>query len=556
MRRYIALHLVDYAITRQCLLHGLEPQCAVALTTIRKQQSVLVGVSKAAKKTGIRAGMTAALAKSFCPNIHLFHYTPLEDFKHLYKIALRLLHLSPFVALDNELVAAYKNKRLEDLSEKYHGIIIDITGTERLYSSESALLKKIFVLFNAFAFSTTAGISNSVGSAWALSRYGAYASHHVTFIRQGTHTAFIVKPSTAQNQRAGNIATKSGEISGLEAVLAALPVQALRIASHTSEALYELGLYRIAHLQKYRHKELALRFGSTLSTRLDQIFSRSEETLLFLHPKEHISSDTNFDPPLQIRAAVEAALVKVLLATLEKLAKAQKVAHSFCLIIQGANPSKPLAEASFCIRKVFTLHAASRDAQHLGSIILPFFETLPTPEAVSRISIAAHATRKQTAEQAAFEKQEGHCPKSVRDELLNMLSLQLGSTRIQEIRLHESHTPEKAYTFAPLAPNTNKMRVPQQSFFYPPTILSKPEKITALSLLPDAPPTRIQYAGECYTIVQAHGPERITSEWWNTALQSVPNEREYFRVQETHGRWLWIFRERDTMEWFIHGVWE
>jgi hypothetical protein len=31
--------------------------------------------------------------------------------------------------------------------------------------------------------------------------------------------------------------------------------------------------------------------------------------------------------------------------------------------------------------------------------------------------------------------------------------------------------------------------------------------------------------------------------------------RDYYRVQDEAGLWLWVFRRLDTGRWFVHGLW-
>ena len=73
-------------------------------------------------------------------------------------------------------------------------------------------------------------------------------------------------------------------------------------------------------------------------------------------------------------------------------------------------------------------------------------------------------------------------------------------------------------------------------------------------MLPDRPPVRLCWKGVNLDVLQATGPERIAPEWWH--LHRAPqNEREYFKVQDHLGRWLWVYRDRRDMQWFVQGLW-
>jgi protein ImuB len=88
-------------------------------------------------------------------------------------------------------------------------------------------------------------------------------------------------------------------------------------------------------------------------------------------------------------------------------------------------------------------------------------------------------------------------------------------------------------------------------------------------MVPDRPPTVLRWRGREMRIVTGIGPERIGAEWWRWRAEkrrgraggeaeSEPERfftRDYFRVQEDVGRWLWVYRELETGRWFVHGFW-
>lgn len=87
-------------------------------------------------------------------------------------------------------------------------------------------------------------------------------------------------------------------------------------------------------------------------------------------------------------------------------------------------------------------------------------------------------------------------------------------------------------------------------------MFSKPEPIRTIAMLPDKPPSFIQWRGVHLTVRSGFGPERIAPEWWRELLNdSSFGERDYFTIQDNNGRWLWVFRDQRTQEWFIHGAW-
>jgi protein ImuB len=46
------------------------------------------------------------------------------------------------------------------------------------------------------------------------------------------------------------------------------------------------------------------------------------------------------------------------------------------------------------------------------------------------------------------------------------------------------------------------------------------------------------------------GPERIESGWWDGKGVA----RDYYIARQMHGARWWIFQERQTRGWYLHGV--
>ncbi len=152
----------------------------------------------------------------------------------------------------------------------------------------------------------------------------------------------------------------------------------------------------------------------------------------------------------------------------------------------------------------------------------------------------------------------------------------------------------------------------------PSLLLERPEPITVIAMTPEGPPSWFRWRGMEERIVTSAGPERIAGEWWEgeagtgtqrrrsagkraesyarayerfilggaTALPPSPAgrrrlrygsgtavscrtagpaspgkqwhpvpTRDYFKVQDESGRWLWIYRLLESGRWFIHGLW-
>jgi protein ImuB len=51
-------------------------------------------------------------------------------------------------------------------------------------------------------------------------------------------------------------------------------------------------------------------------------------------------------------------------------------------------------------------------------------------------------------------------------------------------------------------------------------------------------------------LILEQGPERIESGWWDGKGVA----RDYYIARQTHGARLWVFRERQSKRWYLHGM--
>ena len=50
----------------------------------------------------------------------------------------------------------------------------------------------------------------------------------------------------------------------------------------------------------------------------------------------------------------------------------------------------------------------------------------------------------------------------------------------------------------------------------------------------------------------AWGPERIATGWW----RGPDVQRDYYRAEWDEGTHVWIYRDRRTDRWFLHGFFD
>jgi protein ImuB len=218
-------------------------------------------------------------------------------------------------------------------------------------------------------------------------------------------------------------------------------------------------------------------------------------------------------------------------------------------------------------RRELPLASATNDIKHLATIIQPIIDALQFCGELREIQIEATQTSQAYHSQQSFNassQSDSNDHSRAYQELLNTFSVRLGKDRISYANLTNSFIPERAFAYHSALEETNEQAhhhlqeapVTYGSLERPPVLFSHPEPITTLAMLPDKPPSRISWRNKKLAIISGVGPERIAPEWWRGDVQrDIFSERDYFTVQDSSGRWLWVYRDNTTQSWFVHGVW-
>ena len=471
---------------------------------------------------GVRLGMSLPLALAIAPGAYTEPFDPLRDCRALYTLATWCLRFSPLVGIDEALLHARTYGKLPEVGPLHYGITLDLTGTEKLHGDVGLFAASFRSLLNGTA---QVAVAPTLGAAWALSRYGAPGIP-------------LVVPSPEKIPQS----------------IALLPVQALRIDRKSIELLSDVGVTVIGQLLHLPRSSLSQRFGKFLLYRLEQALGAVDERLHVITPARAYRARKIFEPPLSHRKSIIVAINHLFLEILAQLKRDSKCAKSFLLSIHDT--------ATSVITKEFPLASATGDATHLSSIIEPVVESMNFFGEVHSISLRAEQVEDSASEQStlAASYERPHTTRSHR-ELMNNLCVRLGKSRVVRASLTRSYIPERSFHYTSAleeATNTTD-RIPIAPYNLrerPSFLLPKPEPVSTIAMLPDKPPSFIQWRGKKVKILTGIGPERIAPEWWSTSVDdSHFSERDYFKIQDDSGRWLWVFREQRTLEWFLHGVW-
>ena len=423
-------------------------------------------------------------------------------------------------------------------------LLLDLTGCGRVFGGEERLARLVLREFVQRGFEARVAVADTIGAAWAL-------AHAACDSR-----AILVSP--------GNSA----------AALRPLPVALLRLPAGRVSLLQDLGVQQIGQLMSLPRASLPARLGPEVIDRLDQALGELAELLVPYRPPAPVEACWSFEEPTDRRRTLEAALEQLLQQVIQRLQGLGQGVRQLVCRFEGSpragSPAQPLLA-----RLRVELVQASLSLRHLGELVRMQLEKLDWAAPVATVRVRATATAPLDCRQTLlFDAGPLQAAPRHLASLVDRLTGRLGRQSVLRARLIPDAQPEFACRYEPLVegslatrpgPRASKSaRRRRKTAGEPPVsgacglpcrplrLLSPPRQVAVTSVHPDGPPTSLHWQGQTQAIARCRGPERIETGWWRS--RSV--RRDYYRVEIETGQRLWVFRERNSGEWYLHGRFE
>ncbi len=431
-------------------------------------------------------------------------HEPEQDRAALARLASWAMRFSPLVAPDHD-----------------DGLLLDVTGCERLHHGERRMVNAIGNGLEQLGFANRVCCANTVGCAWAVAHFGQ-------------PVRAVIAPGEER------------------AALAPLPIDALRVDAETAEALREVNVDLVGQVLEIPRLELAARFGPALLRRIDEAMGDAAEVIEALHDREPIVAERLFDGAV---TNVESLLIvtRELIDDVRSALIKQEAGATHVELTATRLDATP-------IRLRVRLARPSRDAAHLFSLLRPKVETLHMGYGVEQLSLRVMSQKRtphvQHAEFGSHDR-DGSLDRAA-GELVDTLTQRLGPERTLRMHAAESHCPERTKVHRPALEATAAAMESAGlvESDRPSRLFTPPEPIEVMAVTPDGPPIWLRWREREHRIVDSIGPERVHSEWWRRGKDGSEGQwRDYYKVQDHAGRWLWIFRAQQAAQWFVHGEW-
>lgn len=465
-------------------------------------------------------------------------------------LAWRALQLTPWVAeLDGALV-------------------LEISGSERLFGGRSALLQQLLT-------PALAPLLCAQGPT-ALAALGRL---------------WVAAPDV-EAAGAPSATGEGGKLDGLGLRMQgdalhtdALPLAALPAARAHLPTLERLGCRSWGQLRALPRAGLARRFGADLLTALDQAYGLQAEVYPWLRLPEV------FDAPLELAAQVESASALLFGARrlLAQLLEWLRARQRGVLVLElrwelDARRSNALHvdahhDASGYGRLELRTAQATQDLRHLERLLAEQLARVVLPAPVLYLRLRTLATQPLSGESHSLLLDEVRSGDSLHH-MLERVAARLGLAQVLCASAQDEHRPERMQHWQPCAasdaakvaakapspraekkgaraaasasrPTASLHLSPEPGALYPSWLLATPQSLQVQNAKP-------QFHGPLALLA---GPQRLEAGWLEG---ESPALRDYFVARSQRHGLLWIYCDRlrgkegeggqDAAQWYLHGV--
>jgi protein ImuB len=307
------------------------------------------------------------------------------------------------------------------------------------------------------------------------------------------------------------------EQAGLGKVLGKLPVRLLEQPPEILSGLEMVGAHTVRDCLRLPRAGLARRFGAGLLAELDRAQGNLPDAREFFVPPPEFERRLELPAPVHEAEALLFAARRLLPELEGYLSLRQAGVQEFELICRHDHAPATVLKLGFV--------KPARSAERMQLLLRETLARTRLRAPVNAITLHAGIILQLDAANADLFRQEEEGDGSL---LLERLRIRLGKEAVFGLSPHADHRPERAWRRCVAGQEVRPTPGPQRPLW----------------LLPRPIPCR---EGR---LVLKSGPERIESGWWD----GVDVARDYYVAQDGMGSRLWVYCDRVSGEWFVHGL--
>ncbi len=328
------------------------------------------------------------------------------------------------------------------------------------------------------------------------------------------------------------LSQSSGErkVYRMDALVSALGTLSVQLAAQNSKQLSRMqrsGIRCLADLMRLPREGLARRFGTATLNVLDQALGRVPELVNSYHPSEVFSQQREFYLPTDDLNLIRPVVEELLKLFQNYLAQRQSATQRFqCKLIHLNEPATVI--------DVGCSHYANR-ADHMLMLLDEHLQRLELKADTLSVVIASKHIEGYVPGQFDLLDPITTDSQSWR-QLIEQFEARLGSECLKRLVVCLDHRPEYAISISDRCVRTAATGLPLRPLW----LLETPQALSLVGGLP-------QWQGSLRLMRPF---ERIEQGWWDQ--QDIC--RDYCVAHNAAGSKLWLYRDRRSKGWFLHGV--
>ena len=500
---YAAIHIPEFPVVACLRSDAAARSHALAVTEGVAPLQRVVSINRAARSQGVSRGMSKVQAEATGPLI--FHNRSIAEetasFEDVLEIAERF---SPRIEALSGPLNSYAQANSLSVS-----LLIDRTGTEKLFGTAEQYARKLKCEFDAAGFPCSVATCSNAEASLLLAR---------------SHTGVICVQTNELAKR-----------------LAPLPISLLRCDEATLTVFGRWGVRTLGELVALPETSLISRIGQQ-ARRLQRLARGTEDHLLIPEEADLVLSETaTLDTPLVL-------LDSLLFVASPMLERIMRRAIERAYALRSLTLSLQLEKAPAYERHVRPA-IATQNRELLLKLLNLDLQSHPPQAAILGVTLTAEAARPQTAQRGLFQAQFPEPDKL--DILLARLRSIAGDHNVGAPELRNSHRDDEV-TMTSFRP----------SVLIPSASVSKPSCLALRRFRPAQPvrvslkngtPSILFWQGGRLDLAEVKGPWQSSGDWWDSRRWET-DEWDAVVVQPLYA--LRLRYERALKAWTVAGVYD
>jgi protein ImuB len=326
------------------------------------------------------------------------------------------------------------------------------------------------------------------------------------------------------------------DLGTLPGRMAALPIACTAWDGARLQTLRAMGVTRLGELLRLPRAGLARRLGTALVRELDVALARQCAPRRAFVPRERFRARCDFESEIETVAYLQKALEPLIGCCAQFLRERQAGVQRLRLKLRHRT------EPATCV--YLGLASITGEQRRLTDVLIQKLTRLELPAPVRSMELLSGSLQPLSAASLdifaglARGAGTGTGGRDTAPQLVERLRARLGEAAVYGVVPIPEHRPEAAWRrvhelhpTAALPAGRNRSQATGDGLPRPVWLL-------------DAP---LPLAGD---LILEHGPERIESGWWDGKGVA----RDYYIAHQSQGAKLWVFQERQSKRWYLHGM--